>query len=162
MGILELAGRDMPDRAAEYFELAAQAATSWTEASGTLDLDTWNIRELSLGHLCIAFARCEPRAAAHALDRLAEILDDRVPADAERIAWWKTRTFNELVAHGNPADRTGAPRRSPTLCRLPRPFLGRRVSSGCARRALPARDQGAQHRLAVGGTRVVRLLRRCM
>jgi SAM-dependent methyltransferase len=103
MGILELAGRDTPDRAAEYFELAAQAASSWTEASGTLDLDTWNLRELSLGHLCIAFARCEPAASVRALDRLAEVLDDRLPADAERIAWWKTRTFNELVAHGNPA-----------------------------------------------------------
>ena len=103
MGILELAGRDTPDRAAKYFELAAQAASSWTEASGTLDLDTWNLRELSLGHLCIAFARCEPAASVLALDRLAEVLDDRLPADAERIAWWKTRTFNELVAHGNPA-----------------------------------------------------------
>ena len=58
---------------------------------------------MSLGHLCIAFARCDPAASAHALDRLAEVLDDRLAADAERIAWWKTRTFNELIAHGNPA-----------------------------------------------------------
>ena len=101
MGMLELAGRDMPDRAAPYFELGAQAASSWTEASGTLDLDTWNLRELSLGHLCMAFARSDPAASARALDRLAEVLDDRLPADAERLTWWKTRTFNELIARGN-------------------------------------------------------------
>jgi SAM-dependent methyltransferase len=101
MGMLEYAGRGRSDRAARYFELAAQAAVAWSKASGTLDLDTWTLRELSLGHLCLALARHDPAASTQALGRLADVLDERLAADAERVAWWKTRTFNELVAAGH-------------------------------------------------------------
>ena len=99
-GMLELLSRHRPARAVGYFELAVAAATAWGNTSGLLDEDAWNLRELSLGHRCLALAACEPGAAEEATERLRDVLDERSPADVSRLAWWKARTFNELVALG--------------------------------------------------------------
>jgi SAM-dependent methyltransferase len=100
-GMVELIDRRVPERAVSYFELADRAARAWRDTSGLLDVDLWNLRELSLGHRCLAIAMTDPESAGPATDRLAEVLDKDVPVDARRIAWWKVRTFNELVARGH-------------------------------------------------------------
>lgn len=100
-GIFELIGQQNPVRALDFFDLATVAALAWRETSGVLDLDVWNLRELSLGHRCLALAACDPESAGPATDRLTEVLDMNSTDDALRIAWWKTRTFNELVARGH-------------------------------------------------------------
>jgi SAM-dependent methyltransferase len=101
MGIHQLVGRNAPELAVPYFVLGARSASAWMATRDTIDLDTWNLRELSLGHLCIALARSRPRSCFDALDALDGVLDARDPNEARRIAWWTARTFNELIAGGN-------------------------------------------------------------
>jgi SAM-dependent methyltransferase len=100
-GMVELIDRRVPERAVSYFDLADRAARAWGRVSGLLDVDLWNLRELSIGHRCLAVAMTDPESAALATDQLAQVLDGNVPADARRIAWWKVRTFNELIARGH-------------------------------------------------------------
>lgn len=100
-GMMALVAESDPGRAASYFELGAEAAESWSRVNGVLEIDLWNLRQLSLGHRCIALARHDPEGSVPEAERLAEVLDATVPADAQRLAWWKTRVFNELVAGGH-------------------------------------------------------------
>jgi SAM-dependent methyltransferase len=100
-GMVELIDRRAPERAVSYFDLADRAARAWGRVSGLLDLDLWNLRELSIGHRCLAVAMADPESAALATDQLAQVLDTKVPVHARRIAWWKVRTFNELIARGH-------------------------------------------------------------
>lgn len=100
-GMLALVGRSDPANAAAYFELGAEAAESWTRVNGVLEIDLWNLRQQSLGHHCISLARCDPERSVRAAERLSEVLDPAIAADADRLVWWNTRLFNELVAAGH-------------------------------------------------------------
>lgn len=96
-GLLAFAGSGDPVRAAACFELGARAATAWTEWSGSIDVDVASLRELSIGHCCLALARFDAGKAA----RAARELDGELPGDPERTGWWRTRTLNELIARGH-------------------------------------------------------------
>ena len=84
-----------------------------------------------------------PGGVGAALDRLAEVLDDRLPADAERLTWWKTRTFNELIAGGNlsvePELIDAVQRSAESLAAFPTCEYRRAALDA----TLPARDPGA-------------------
>ncbi len=100
-GMLALIGESDPGSAAAYFELGAEAAESWSRVNGVLEIDLWNLRRLSLGHRCIALARCDPAGSLAAAERLSDTFDSAVPEEAHHLAWWNTRLFNELVAEGH-------------------------------------------------------------
>lgn len=96
-GLVAFAASGDPVRAAECFELAARAADAWTARSGSIDVDVASLRELAIGHRCLALARFDPGAAA----RATRELDAALPGEGQRNSWWKTRTHNELIAGGH-------------------------------------------------------------
>lgn len=94
LGMLELLGRDRPDRAAEYFDLALVAIGAWRAYAGLLDGDSANLRAHAARHRAIALARSRPADAAAAFLDSAAILDE--PA----TTLLRLQVFVELVTAG--------------------------------------------------------------
>jgi glycosyltransferase involved in cell wall biosynthesis/SAM-dependent methyltransferase len=95
LGMVELLGRNRPDRAARYFALVLEAIDAWRAFAGLLDGDSANLRGHAARHRALALVRAEPSSALGALAAAARLLD----AHDQRML--RLQLFTELVSAGH-------------------------------------------------------------
>ena len=94
LGMLELLGRERPDRAVEYFDLVLVAIGAWRVYAGLLDGDSANLRPHAARHRALAVARSRPAEAA------ASFLDSVLLLDETGTTLTRLQVFVELSNAG--------------------------------------------------------------